>query len=160
MTGAEPTVITFDLFSALIDPRAGHVQYFNHGHVFPLIATRDGDGVITDVTSVTGDRNMDDEFGDDSSIELDVRSGTTPLAPGSVLVCFTDGLIERARQGNRPFGARRLQQALLGAKVPSGVDGLVALRDRVIAKVDDYVEHAPLEDDITLVLCGVGATPS
>jgi serine phosphatase RsbU (regulator of sigma subunit) len=141
------------LFAATIDPAAGTVQYVNHGHVFPLIAIRDASGTITEVTSFTGDRDVDDEVED--SIELEIRQGTAKIGPGMVLVCFTDGLIERQKTNGRPFGARRLQQALVGAVVPSGVDGLAALRDRVIQRVDEYVEHAPLEDDITLVLAGI-----
>jgi serine phosphatase RsbU (regulator of sigma subunit) len=141
------------LFACMIDSKAGNVQYFNHGHVFPLVCRRDASGVITDVSSITGERDLE-EFGEDS-IDMEVRSGTSPLYAGSVLVCFTDGLIERAKHGSRPFGARRLQQALLGAQVPSTIAGLTALRDRVLAQVDEYVEGAPLEDDITLVLTGI-----
>lgn len=148
------------LFTALIDANAATVNYFNHGHVFPLIAIRDATGTITEVTSITGERDIDeDEFSGDTSVELDIRSGTAKMAPGSVLVCFTDGLIERAKSGGRQFGARRLQQALVGAQVPPGVAGLTQLRDRLIKRVDEYVEHAPLEDDITLVLLSLG-TPS
>jgi serine phosphatase RsbU (regulator of sigma subunit) len=91
------------------------------------------------------------------SIELEIRQGTAKIGPGMVLVCFTDGLIERAKSNGRPFGARRLQQALVGAVVPPGVEGLTTLRDRLIRRVDEYVEHAPLEDDITLVLLGIGS---
>jgi phosphoserine phosphatase RsbU/P len=142
------------LFSCLIDPKAGNVQYFNYGHVFPLVARRDPSGVIIEVTSITGERDPE-EFAEDS-IDLEVRSGTCPLPPGAVLVCFTDGLIERAKDHARPFGARRLQQALIGATVPPGVQGLTALRDRILARVDEYADGAPLDDDITLVLAALG----
>jgi serine phosphatase RsbU (regulator of sigma subunit) len=140
------------LFACTIDPKEGTVQYVNHGHVFPLIAVRDAGGTITEVTSITGERAIEDEV--DDSIELDIRTGTAKLLPGHVLICFTDGLIERAKN-NRPFGARRLAQALVGASVPAGVDGLMKLRDRVLEKVDQYVDRAPLEDDITLVMCSM-----
>jgi serine phosphatase RsbU (regulator of sigma subunit) len=142
------------LFACTIDPKARTVQYVNHGHVFPLIAVRDTAGTITEVMSITGEREIDDEV--DDSIELDIRAGTAKLEPGNVLICFTDGLIERAKN-NRPFGARRLAQALVGASVPEGVDGLSKLRDRVLERVDQYVDRAPLEDDITLVMCSVSA---
>jgi sigma-B regulation protein RsbU (phosphoserine phosphatase) len=140
------------LFSALLDPGKRQVQYVNRGHVFPLVARRDASGTIVEVTSITGDLPEDEV---DDSIDLEIRSGTAPLEPGQVLICFTDGLIERANQNGRPFGVRRLQQALLGAVVPPTTDGLVGLRDRILQKTDEYVGGAPLEDDITLVLCGV-----
>jgi serine phosphatase RsbU (regulator of sigma subunit) len=114
--------------------------------------------MITEVTSVTGDRDFDDEDHVDDSIELEIRTGTAKIGPGMILVCFTDGLIERAKPNGRPFGARRLTQALVGAVCPPGVDGLTALRDRVLTRVDEYVEQAPLDDDITLVMCGVSPT--
>jgi serine phosphatase RsbU (regulator of sigma subunit) len=120
--------------------------------VFPLVARRDASGAIVEVTSITGDLPEDEV---DDSIDLEIRSGTGALEPGQVLICFTDGLIERANQNGRPFGVRRLQQALLGAVVPAGTAGLVGLRDRILQKTDEYVGGAPLEDDITLVLCGV-----
>jgi serine phosphatase RsbU (regulator of sigma subunit) len=114
---------------------------------------RDASGAITEVTSITGERDIGDDVED--SIELEIRQGISKIAPGMVLICFTDGLIERAKPNGRPFGARRLQQALVGAVVPSSVDGLIGLRDRVLKRVDEYCEQAPLDDDITLVMCGV-----
>jgi serine phosphatase RsbU (regulator of sigma subunit) len=143
------------LFACEVDPRAGTVQYVNHGHVFPLIAKRDASGTITDVSSITGDRGNTNSDDSEDSNELEIRSGTAQIAPGMVLICFTDGLIERANPAGRAFGARRLTQALMGATVPPGVEGLTQLRDRLLAKVDEYCERAPLEDDITLVLCEI-----
>jgi phosphoserine phosphatase RsbU/P len=143
------------LFSALLDPRAGHVQYVNHGHVFPLIARRDASHAIVEVTSITGDHDLDET---DDSLAMEIRTGTCRLVPGAVLICFTDGLIERSREhGGRPFGARRLQQALLGAVVPPGTGGLISLRDQVLQAAEAYAAGAPLDDDITLVLCAVDA---
>jgi len=142
------------LFTALLDPAKRQVQYVNRGHVFPLVGQRDASGAIVTVTSITGETNPEDETED--SLDVEIRSGTAPFEPGAVLVCFTDGLTERARGDNRQFGVRRLQQTLLGAAVPSGPDGLVRLRDRILQNADEYVGGAPLEDDITLVICGVG----
>ena len=144
------------LFVATIDPTSGVVQYMNHGHVFPLIAVRDASGTITAVTSITGDANVDEENMEDS-LELEIRTGTAKLGPGNILICFTDGLIERAKDNGRPFGIRRLQNVLLGASAPGGVDGMTGLRDQILQKVEDYVERAPVDDDVTIVLCGVAA---
>lgn len=138
------------LFTAQLDPTTNQLHYMNDGHVFPLVARRDGDGVITDVASIMGDRN-EDALSDDST-DFAVRQGSHALEPGQVLVFFTDGLIERAGKDGRAFGARRFSQALVGAPVPHTLAGLQALRDRILAKVAEFAGDAPLEDDITLVL--------
>jgi len=140
------------LFTAQLDPTAMQLHYMNDGHVFPLIARRDADGTITDVASIMGDRG--EELSEDST-DFAVRQGSHALEPGQVLVFFTDGLIERAGKDGRPFGQRRLSQALVGASVPHTLVALQALRDRLLSKVAEFAGDAPLEDDVTLVLCSL-----
>lgn len=140
------------LFAATIHPTTGDIQYVNHGHVFPLIGERDARGTIVRLRSITGETTDPDGESFDSQ-EIGMRTGTARLAAGDLLVCFTDGLIERAKDNGRPFGMRRLLGVLTNAEVAPGADGLATLRDRILQKVEDYAEGSAVDDDVTIVLC-------
>jgi serine phosphatase RsbU (regulator of sigma subunit) len=154
--GADKVAMT--CFAALFDPAKGVVHFANASHMFPLVASSDEHGTVTKVGALSGQSIPGDgeEASDDSEIQPSgIRTGTHQLAPGDVVVLFTDGLIERRSKQGREFGHRRLQQALQSAKLVPGDSGIAGLRDSVMAKVDAWASGVAPDDDVTLVVCAM-----
>ncbi|MGI4893663.1 MAG: PP2C family protein-serine/threonine phosphatase [Janthinobacterium lividum] len=130
---------------AVVNPDSGVITYANAGHPAPLVLRRDGDEVrVIAELEATGPLL--------SWLHLDTpgawRTRTTSLAPGSLLVVYTDGLTEA-----RPTGST----------AELGVDGvLMALRElpelSPQAVVDEALDVARrfsggrARDDVTLVV--------
>lgn len=69
------------------------------------------------------------------------------LRTGERLLLFTDGLVEARRDGDRPFGRRRLRAEFVGGPVvPLG-----ELVSRVLARVEAHLGEGQFDDDFTLV---------
>jgi serine phosphatase RsbU (regulator of sigma subunit) len=154
--GADKVAMT--CFAALFDPAKGCVDFANASHMFPLVATTDDSGTVTKVNALAGDGNMpdDENASQDSEVQpAGIRSGRQTLAPGDLVVLFTDGLIERRSKQGREFGHRRLVQAIQGAKLVAGDAGIGGLRDQVMAKVDGWAAGNAPDDDVTLVVCAL-----
>jgi serine phosphatase RsbU (regulator of sigma subunit) len=76
------------------------------------------------------------------------RDATIALAPGDLLVVFTDGVTEAVDAADTEFGEARLE-ALLRR---DGDRSAAATCDRIIAAVRQFEAGAPQNDDITLVV--------
>jgi anti-sigma regulatory factor (Ser/Thr protein kinase) len=151
--GARCTTVAF----AVVDPAHRAVSYASAGHPPPLLVTPDGDAVYL-------------EGGRSWPLGIDAPMSRTPAArhdcpPGSLLVLYTDGLVERrgetvdaglarlrdvvARHWNLPL--RRLKQAIFAALVDEpnhrGDDiALVAVRTTGAAEtlfVDAFPANRP-----------------
>lgn len=94
------------------DSRTGEVTIANAGHPAPLLVTSDGVEFVTTTPGPplgTGPANY--------------ASTTFTMAPGTTLLCFTDGLVER-RTEDIDTGMRRLATTAAGA-TSSSADELV-----------------------------------
>jgi sigma-B regulation protein RsbU (phosphoserine phosphatase) len=152
--GADRAAMT--CFAALIDPKAGTIDFANASHMLPLLATTDETGTVIKVNALTTGGDKIDRVDDSELIVPDIREGSQKLAPGEVVVMFTDGLTDRRDKGGRAFGHRRLQQALgLTKLAPGGEAGITAVRDRVLAEVATFADGVPSDDDVTLVVCAL-----
>jgi sigma-B regulation protein RsbU (phosphoserine phosphatase) len=136
-TGTRRTFLS--LFYALLDPATGRLEFVGAGHPFPLLLRRDG---------------RIEELGQ-GGLPLGLRqplapaTGETALAPGDLLVLFTDGLVEATDAGGqRAFGFDRLADLVRTGGSPQ------TIHDRVLAAFDDHVGGEPLRDDLTLVVIG------
>jgi phosphoserine phosphatase RsbU/P len=135
-TGTLRTFLSF--FYALLDPATGRLEYFGAGHPFPLLLRRDG---------------RIEELGA-GGLPLGVREPLAPptaeatLAPGDLLVLFTDGLVEATDPAEQAFGFERLSSLVYHGGSPQ------TLHDRVLAAFDAHVAGEPLRDDVTLVVVG------
>ena len=80
----------------VVDPESGTITYANAGHPAPLVLRRD-DGVVRVVSELEATGPLL------SWLHLDVpgawRTRTASLAPGSLLVVYTDGLVEARPTG-------------------------------------------------------------
>jgi sigma-B regulation protein RsbU (phosphoserine phosphatase) len=136
-TGTRRTFLS--LFYALLDPATGRLEFVGAGHPFPLLLRRDG---------------RIEELGA-GGLPLGVRQPLAPptaeatLAPGDLLVLFTDGLVEATDpKAERAFGFDRLSSLVYSGGSPQ------AVHDRVLAAFDAHVAGEPLRDDLTLVVIG------
>ncbi len=103
------------VFYAVYDPATGDLLYANAGHNLPLLLRHGGDGIETlDAEGIL--------LGVVDTFPFEER--TVRLAPGDVLLIYTDGFTEAARgPGEEMFGERRLE------------DALRAVRDRPVAEI-------------------------
>jgi serine phosphatase RsbU (regulator of sigma subunit) len=70
------------------------------------------------------------------------------LSPGSVLLLYTDGIVEAGDAQRRLFGDDRLKQVFLeNAGRPSR-----RMVEAIVAAVRQYTGNAPMDDDVTLVV--------
>jgi sigma-B regulation protein RsbU (phosphoserine phosphatase) len=76
---------------------------------------------------------------------------TLELAPGDVLVAYTDGVTEAFNAADEEFGEDRLREVVLASVHLSPA----ALADRIVEAVHAWVKDAPQHDDITLVVARV-----
>ncbi|MFQ3582397.1 MAG: SpoIIE family protein phosphatase [Chloracidobacterium sp.] len=126
------------LFCAELDPATGAFCYTSAGHD-PALLVR-ADGTYTELPA--------------QSIPVGIALGSAPgviqgcLAPGDVLVIYTDGLTESASEQGEIFGLTRLAQTVVKHRDLN----TSRLRDRVDEAVSRFVGRAPATDDMTLVL--------
>lgn len=73
---------------------------------------------------------------------------------GDTLVFYTDGLLENTNQEDHPYGERRFHQS-----ITTNVNNDLRLwRDQIVKPALQHSGGAPNLDDVTLVLCRLGAT--
>ncbi len=152
--GADQAAMT--CFAALFDPR-GKLDFANASHMLPLLANTDATGAVTAVNALTTAAAVD-RLDDSEVIVAEIREGSQALAPGDVVVLFTDGLTDRRDKAGRAFGHRRLQLAVQKAASPGGAAGIAGVRETVLAEVTAFADGTPPDDDVTLVVCSLDRT--
>ncbi|MGA2736818.1 MAG: SpoIIE family protein phosphatase [Bryobacteraceae bacterium] len=70
------------------------------------------------------------------------------LAPGDILVVYSDGLTDAQNQREQMFGERRLLE-IVRQEAPSGSQ---ALRARFLLAIEEFTQGMPQTDDITFVI--------
>ena len=126
---------------AVLDQRQGTLAYSNAGHLPPFLIAPDG-GIRRlaaggPVLGMIPDARFED--------------GQAPLAPGSRLVLYTDGVVEAACAGTGEMGDDRLLEALLDMRGRSARDTAGAVLDYAVR----YAGGGPLADDATVVVVDV-----
>ena len=125
------------VFYALLDPATGQLEYVSAGHPFPFL--RRADGSVEELGQGGLPLGIREP--------LPYRPGTTTLAPGDLLVLYTDGLVEATDpRGTEAFGYERLRALTASGGEPQ------ALHDGILAAFDAHVGGEPLLDDLTLVV--------
>ncbi|MCI0345908.1 MAG: PP2C family protein-serine/threonine phosphatase [Chloroflexi bacterium] len=134
-TGGRRAFMT--LFFAVLDPSRHRLEYACAGHPFPLL--RRADGTVRELDTAgslpLGLRE-----------EVAVRTGAAELAPGDLLVLFTDGLPEALDAEGRAFGFERLSALVAEGGAPQ------RLHDAILAAHRGHVGGLPATDDSTLVV--------
>jgi serine phosphatase RsbU (regulator of sigma subunit) len=136
-------------FAALIDPRNGFMVYANAAHKFPYVMHMSDERVLVDANVLA---TADAPLGNRGNTPA-IKQHQLRLRPGDVLVCFSDGLVDRANPTGKSFGDRRLHDSLLHCVLGHEDDALLMLRDQVLDLVEDFSEGQVALDDETLVVC-------
>jgi len=124
------------LFYGHLD-RDGSLEYCNAGQCPPLLLH---DGVFRELAKGGS------VLGPDPAARY--ASERVRLAPGDLLVLYTDGVIEREAPDREPFGLARLRK-LLAATASAGARATV---DAILGAARDHGRGAPLSDDMTVVV--------
>jgi serine phosphatase RsbU (regulator of sigma subunit) len=126
------------LFCGVIDAATGTVTYCNCGHNPPLVLRR-GESTFEPL------RNCGPPLGTFEEIDYTPRS--IALAPGDLLLLYTDGVTEAESAQSVQFGMQRLEQAILEM---SGRPARAVVQ-HIVARVEAFAKGAPQADDITCV---------
>ena len=134
-------------FASVVDRRAGRVRYASAGHL-PAFLCRASEGDRAVTLFARGPC-----LGDTEHPTFTVHEER--VAPGDLLIWYTDGVTERRSAGGEAFGSRRM----LGAITSHAAEPPASLRQRVLTALDAFAGGAPGDDDITLVVGRVLARP-
>ena len=129
-------------FYVVADVASGRMRYANAGHPNPL-HLRDGSGVV----ELLGPR--DGLTGPALGLIEDFSYPTNEcrIAPGDLVMMFTDGLYEVANANEEEFGPERLREVVshLGALPP------LKLFDELLAEIRKFSVNGEFTDDVCLV---------
>ena len=124
------------LFYGLLEPASGRLAWVCVGHPFPLLRRAGGEVVELGTGSVP--------LGIRPAVE--VTPAEVTIAPGDLLVLYSDGLPEAMNASAGAFGYDALRALL---KVPGSAR---AIHDRLRRALDTHVGGEPLTDDVTIVV--------
>jgi serine phosphatase RsbU (regulator of sigma subunit) len=89
--------------------------------------------------------------GADRLFDTVLEERTIPLAPGDVIVLYTDGVTEAADANGDLFGDEGLARVVAS----QATQGAAAIRERVLRDVQAFVGQAEPHDDMTMVILKV-----
>ncbi|MGE0128477.1 MAG: SpoIIE family protein phosphatase [Blastocatellales bacterium] len=128
------------LFCATLDPD-GLFSYINAGHNLPILARATGETETLTTKSVL--------LGAFDFVEYNPRQ--TRLAPGDVVVMYTDGVTEAVNAENQMFGEERLEELVKESVSLSAEE----IKRRILNEVLSFTAGLPQGDDITLIVLKV-----
>jgi serine phosphatase RsbU (regulator of sigma subunit) len=122
-----------------LEPRSGRLKYINCGHNPALLVRSDGGETIWLHASCT-------PVG--MSPEMDCSLEEITLAPGDIMVWYTDGLTDASNRDAKEFGTERLLESV---RVHS--DGSAReICDDLWRDVAAFTQRESLDDDLTLMV--------
>jgi len=122
-----------------LDPRSGQLKYINCGHNPALLVRRDGGEAIWLHASCT-------PVG--MSAEMDCALEEITLAPGDIMVWYTDGLTEASDGDAKEFGTKRLLESV---RMHSGGTAR-EICDQLWRDVAAFTQRNSLDDDLTMMV--------
>jgi len=134
------------VFCALMDLETGECVYANGGHNPPFILRRSGDVEL--VPPVKGPL-----IGLDTGKRFD--EGRVTLAPGDLLVVYSDGVVEAEDTSQALYGEERALAALVRLRG----QGPRAIVDALLEDVRAFTREAAQSDDITLLAVAYRGQP-
>jgi sigma-B regulation protein RsbU (phosphoserine phosphatase) len=128
------------VFYGVLDPATGELVYANAGHC-PVLLVRAQEQDAVQALCNTGMP---------LGLFQDViwKQGVIQLAPGDVLVLYTDGITEARDAQGEFFDEDRLRESLIANQGRPAE----TIRDTILGAVDEFVGEAPQSDDIALVV--------
>jgi phosphoserine phosphatase RsbU/P len=124
------------LFAGILDPATGEIEYANAGHTPPVHVFNGGVEELKATDLVLG------LFG-----HATYRNQKMKLAPGDVLIMFTDGIIEAENEQGEEFGSERVRNALAPIHHFTAADAIRHLEQHVMT----FAGTVTPGDDVTIV---------
>ncbi len=136
------------LFYAQYDPGSRHLTYVNAGHCAPMLFRNLAARIVAD-----GVDRLDQAGGPVVGLMSNCRyeQAEIELAPGDVIVIFTDGISEAMNSSLEEWGEKRLIKVARDAK-DSRAEGIIT---SIIEAADAFAAGAAQHDDMTLVVMRV-----
>lgn len=132
------------LFLARFDSQTCDLSYCNAGHNPPLLLTRSyGKELLSWLRPTGAAIGLVEEF--------EFEAETVNLAPGDLLLLYTDGVTEAMDPQGREFGKDRLAELVRYGSHWSAQELVWNLRQRL----EEFTQGQPLADDTTLIVCKV-----
>jgi sigma-B regulation protein RsbU (phosphoserine phosphatase) len=128
-------------FYAVYDSEAKTITYTNAGHLPPWFVTEDGAQALDEGGTVVG------LFED-----CPFTQRTLHVAPGSILVAFSDGLTEPENVYGEEFGSQRLKQEILRQRQATPR----RMAEDLIAAAEQWAGTPEQADDMTVVVARMG----
>ena len=125
------------LFCARVEPRDGRIRYLNAGHN-PALLARDGGVIELPASSYPLGLLPDPGYRQDEVV----------LAPGEMLLIYSDGLSEARNGAGEEFGTARLGELLPRLRHL----GVESAGRHLLAELDRFLGEETLGDDLSLVL--------
>jgi serine phosphatase RsbU (regulator of sigma subunit) len=125
-------------FAAIYDERTHVMAYANAGHNFPYMC--DEKGKITPLVA-RGNR-----LGDVVGSKFEIREAK--IAPGTMIVWYTDGIVEGENEAGEEYGERRFRHRI---KEYMKLEPDRA-RDELVQRANEFFGTVPPADDITLIV--------
>lgn len=124
-------------FVAQLDPRAHRLEWTNAGHNSALLVRPTGE--VEHLAASGPPLGL--------MAGASYRAHSAEMAPGDLLLVYTDGITEAADPDEEEFGLERLAEVVQRHRAAS----LVELRRAVESALDQFVRGEPFADDRTLV---------
>jgi sigma-B regulation protein RsbU (phosphoserine phosphatase) len=128
------------LFFAIYDNATRVLRYTNAGHLPPLCIFGDQVKKLEEGGTVIG-------IFDDCEYE----QGSITIAPGSLLLAYTDGVVEPENVYGEEFGHRRVIEEVLRHRQAR----ISTIAESLISAVEVWAGSAEQPDDMTVVLAGI-----
>lgn len=133
------------IFYAQWNPDGNRLHYVNAGHNPPFLFN-------------SGSCRRLNEGGFPLGIfpESEYDVGDAVLAPGDILVLYSDGVTEATSPGGEEFGESRLERLISACRG----DPVASIRDQILRQVGTWSGKAGEEDDMTLVVARATGLPA
>jgi sigma-B regulation protein RsbU (phosphoserine phosphatase) len=128
------------LFLGVYHKSSRVLRYVNCGHNPPVMG--DSNGYTQQLKLGTIGLGMFEEL-------PKVVEGKVILEPDTILVCFTDGLVETENIQKEEYGSERLEKVLLAFFK----DGISVINDTIMQSLNDFKGEAPYNDDLAILSC-------
>jgi Stage II sporulation protein E (SpoIIE) len=129
------------LFWGYFDPQRSTIQYINAGHLPPLLLRKTNNELEIHKLEIGGpvvgllpDANF--------------QQGEAFVAPGDLLVAFSDGVVDATNSSGEEFGDKRLLAIIRQLWDSSASD----IRHAIHASLKEFTGNAPVDDDQTLIV--------
>lgn len=130
-------------FYAQYDTRGRKLTYVNAGHNPPFLIRKDGEVVmLEDGGPVVGML---------PSMLVDYTQGEIQLAPGDMLIGYTDGISEAMNPAEEEWGEDSMLAAVIGIRDKSAAEILPL----IVADADKFANGAKQHDDMTMIVVKV-----